>query len=91
MIVLITFFTIFQMDSMEMDLDLDEVSQKNGSLRAFPRSVLALGRGDTPLDNAARAGSAEVVELLLAANAPVDVQKNFGRRPQFGHDSFGFY
>ncbi|CAL1167432.1 unnamed protein product [Cladocopium goreaui] len=47
--------------------------------------------GDTPLDNAARAGSAEVVELLLAANAPVDVQKNFGRRPQFGHDSFGFY
>ena len=32
MIVLITFFTIFQMDLVEMDLDLDEVSQKNGSL-----------------------------------------------------------
>ena len=79
------------MDLVEMDLDLDEVSQKNGSLRAFPRSVLALGRGDTPLDNAARAGSAEVVELLLAANAPVDVQNNGGRGPQFGHDSFGFY
>ena len=79
------------MDSMEMDLDLDEVSQKNGSLRAFPRSVLALGRGDTPLHEAAYYGKAEVVELLLEANAPVDVQNNGGRGPQFGHDSFGFY
>ena len=91
MIVLITFFTIFQMDSMEMDLDLDEVSQKNGSLRAFPRSVLALGQGDTPLHDAARNGRAKVVELLLAANAPVDVQNNGGRGPQFRHDSFRFY
>ena len=74
-----------------MDLDLDEVSQKNGSLRACPHSVLALGRGNTPLHRAADNGRAKVVELLLAANAPVDVQKNFGRRPQFGHDSFGFY
>ena len=91
MIVLITFFTIFQMDSMEMDLDLDEVSQKNGSLRAFPRSVLALGQGDTPLHDAVRNGKAEVVELLLAANAPVDVKSNGGRGPQFGRDLFGSF
>jgi hypothetical protein len=80
------------MDSMEMDLDLDEVSQKNGSLRAFPRSVLALGRGDTPLHRAAAVnGSAEVVELLLAANAPVDVKNNQGRGPQFGRGLFGSF
>ena len=59
--------------------------------KAFPRSVLALGRGDTPLHRAAANGSAKVVELLVAANAPVDVQNNDGRGPQFGHDSFGFY
>ena len=52
---------------------------KKRLLRAFPRSVLALGRGDAPLHNAARQGSAEVVELLLAANAPVDVQNKKGR------------
>ena len=54
--------------------------------KAFPRSVLASGRGNTPLHRAAENGSAEVVELLLAANAPVDVQNNGGRGPQFGHD-----
>ena len=59
--------------------------------KAFPRSVLALGRGDTPLHKAAYCGETAVVELLLAANAPVDVQNNGGRGPQFGHDSFGFY
>ena len=59
--------------------------------KAFPRSVLVLGRGDTPLHDAARNGKTAVVELLLAANAPVDVQNNEGRGPQFGHDSFGFY
>jgi ankyrin repeat protein len=32
---------------------------------------------------AAEKGKAEVVELLLAANAPVDVQNNGGRGPQF--------
>ena len=70
MIVLIRFFfTIFQMDLVEMDLDLDEISQKNGSLRACPHSVLALGRGDTPLHRAAANGKTAVVELLLAANA----------------------
>ena len=59
--------------------------------KAFPRSVLALGRGDTPLHDAAAEGKTAVVELLLAANAPVDVQNKRGRGPQFGHDSFGFY
>ena len=37
-------FTIFQMDSMEMDLDLNEVSPKR-ILRACPRSVLTSGLG----------------------------------------------
>ena len=81
-------------------MGLDEVSWKKNRLavalrmalfKAFPRSVLALGRGDTPLHRAAANGSAKVVELLVAANAPVDVQNNDGRGPQFGHDSFGFY
>ena len=62
---------------------------KKRLLRAFPRSVLALGRGDAPLHYAALKGSAEVVELLLAANAPVDVQNKKGRGPQFGRDLFG--
>ena len=74
-----------------MDLDLDEVSQKNGSLRAFPRSVLASGRGNTPLHGAADEGQTAVVELLLAANAPVDVQNEAGRGPQFGRDLFGSF
>jgi len=59
--------------------------------KAFPRSVLGLGRGDTPLHKAALCGKTAVVELLLAANAPVDVQNKNGRGPQFGRDSFGFY
>ena len=61
------------------------------SLRAFPRSVLVLGRGDTPLHQAADIGRAEVVELLLAANAPVDVQNERGQGPQFGRDLFGSF
>ena len=81
-------------------MGLDEVSWKKKRLavalrmalfKAFPRSLLALGRGDTPLHDAAYRGKTEVVELLLAANAPVDVQNKKGRGPQFGHDSFGFY
>ena len=59
--------------------------------KAFPRSVLALGRGDTPLHKAADQGKTEVVELLLAANAPVDVQNNGGRGPQFERDPFGSF
>ena len=61
------------------------------SLRAFPRSVLALGRGDTPLHQAAAEGKTEVVELLVAANAPLDVKNQHGRGPQFGRDSFGSF
>ena len=81
-------------------MGLDEVCWKKNRLavalrmalfKAFPRSVLALGRGNTPLHRAAALGKEKVVELLLAANAPVDVQNNGGRGPQFGHDSFGFY
>ena len=81
-------------------MELDEVSCKKNRLavalrmalfKAFPRSVLALGRGDSPLHRAAANGRAKVVELLLAANAPVDVQNKRGRGPQFGHGSFGFY
>ena len=64
---------------------------KKRLLRACPRSVLASGRGNTPLHRAAAEGKTAVVELLLAANAPVDVQNNGGRGPQFGHDSFRFY
>jgi len=85
------FFTIFQMDLVEMDLDLDEVSPKNGSPRACPRSVLGLGRGDTPLHQAAFEGNTEVVELLVAANAPLDVQNKRGRGPEFGRDLFGSF
>ena len=36
-------------------------------------------------------GRAKVVELLLAANAPVDVQNRNGRGPQFGRDLFGSF
>ena len=81
-------------------MELDEVSWKKNRLavalrmalfKAFPRSVLALGRGDTPLHDAAAEGETAVVELLLAANAPVDVQNKKGWVLQFGHDSFGFY
>ena len=64
------------------------VALRMALFKAFPRSVLALGRGDTPLHDAVHK---EVVELLLAANAPVDVQSKKGGGPQFGHDSFGFY
>ena len=67
------------------------VALRMALFKAFPRSVLALGQGDTPLHDAVHNGRAKVVELLLAANAPVDVQNNGGRGPQFGHDSFGFY
>ena len=75
---------------------LKEKSARSGFENGFVQkpslgSVLALGRGDTPLHEAAYYGKAEVVELLLEANAPVDVQNNGGRGPQFGHDSFGFY
>ena len=69
-----------------MDLDLDEV----WLLQAFPCNV-ASGRGDTPLHDAAMNGNAAVVELLLAANAPVDVKNEDGRGPQFGRDSFGSF
>ena len=60
------------------------------ALRAFPRSV-ASGRGDAPLHDAARNGRAEVVELLLAANAPVDLKNEEGRGPQWGRDSLGSF
>ena len=59
--------------------------------KAFPRSVLASGRGYTPLHGAAAEGKTAVVELLLAANAPVDVQNKNGRGPQFGRDLFGSF
>ena len=65
--------------------------ETNPLLRACPRSVLASGRGDTALHAAAIHGKTEVVELLLAANAPLDVQKEGGRGPQFGGDPFGSF
>ena len=39
----------------------------------------ASGRGNTALHVAASNGRAEVVELLLAANAPLDVENKSGR------------
>ena len=52
---------------------------------------MASGRGDNPLHEAARNGKAEVVQLLLAANAPVDVKNEEGRGPQLGRDSLGSF
>ena len=71
-----------------MDLDLDEV----WLLPVFPCNV-ASGRGDTPLHMAARNGSAEMVELLLAANAHMNMnmKNKEGQGPQFGRDSFGSF
>ena len=48
MIVLITFFTIFQMDSMEMDLDLDEVSQKTAP-PSLPSQCVGVGPRQHPI------------------------------------------
>ena len=69
-----------------MDLDLDVV----WLLQAFPCNV-ASGRGDTPLHDAAMNGNAAVVELLLAANALVDVKNENGPGPQFGRDPCGSF
>ena len=52
--------------------------------------MLASGRGDTALLQAADRGETAVVELLLEANAPLDVKNHEGRGPQFIPDSFGF-
>ena len=67
-----------------------KLPEANPLLQAFPGSV-AWGRGDTALLQAACNGSAGVVELLLAANAPADVCNKRGRGPQFGRGSFGFF
>ena len=64
------------MDLVEMDLDLDEISVKDtAASETNHNSVLALGRGDTPLDRSAANGYSAVVELLLAANLPMDAAK----------------
>ena len=52
--------------------------------------VLASGQGNTVLHVAAE-GKAGVVELLLKANARVDVENQTGQGPQFGHDPFVFF
>ena len=51
-----------------------------------PRCGVA--RGNTPLHMAARGGATEVVELLIAANTPLEVNNSDGRRPQPGHDQY---
>ena len=53
---------------------------ENGFVQSLPSQCDAAAEGETA-----------VVELLLAANAPVDVQNKKGWVLQFGHDSFGFY
>ena len=58
---------------------------------SLPVLTAGRGRGDTALLQAACNGSPEVVELLLAANAPADVCNKRGRGPQFGRGSFGFF
>ena len=70
-----------------MDLDLDEV----WLLQAFPCNNVASVRGYTPLHDAASNGRADMVELLLAANAPADVKNKNGQGPQFRRDSFGSF
>eukprot|EP00435_Cladocopium_sp_Y103_P005837 s4244_g1.t2 len=51
-------------------------------LRTKPTSVQETDLlGDTPLHDAARNGKAKVVELLLAANAPLDVKSKSGNTP----------
>ena len=54
-------------------------------------AVLASSQGDTALLQAAAQGRTAVVELLLEANAPVDVKNEKGQGPQFGHDPFGSF
>ena len=51
----------------------------------------ASGRGNTALHEAASMGRAEVVELLLAANAPLDVENKHGQGPHFGRGPFGSF
>eukprot|EP00435_Cladocopium_sp_Y103_P070859 s202_g36.t1 len=51
-------------------------------LRTEPSSAQQAGKnGDTPLHDAARNGRAAVAEMLLAANAPLDVQNEEGKTP----------
>ena len=54
-------------------------------------SVCGVARGNTPLHLAAGEGATEVVKLLLAANAPLEVENKDGRRPQPGYDQFGSF
>ena len=72
-----------------VDMGLTETSQTKSASPSLPSRCFALGRGDTALHRAAANGRAAVVELLLAANAPVNVQNDEGRGPQFRRDSFG--
>ena len=74
-------------------VDIIDIVSNNPQGRASKPSlaVLASGRGDTALHDAVSNGRKEVVELLLAANAPADVYNKSGRGPQFGRGPFGFF
>ena len=50
---------------------------------------LASGQGSNALHLAAAESKTGVLELLLEANAPVDVGNKNGQGPQFGHDLSG--
>eukprot|EP00438_Fugacium_kawagutii_P027304 Skav202704 [mRNA] locus=scaffold654:447435:449264:+ [translate_table: standard] len=68
------------------DLDAEDDRFRRGPGGAAAAELLARPRRlrDTPLHRAAYWGKAAVAQLLLAANAPLDVMNNKGPGPRHG-------